>query len=462
MDPSRKRFVTTALVAVVIYRPPSALADEVRASVPSAPDGEARGYEHTPEEPPGVAATVLRGIGTGAGYLVRGLLLPARGVLYAEERWQVSKRVEDLIWNDARTFALYPTASYSIGDGAVVGVHTLYRDFLGHGETLSASVDTGSVLPHAYEAQLTMPALAGSRFYFGSRLRHEKSEAVSFAGIGNGDDAMSGTGLDARAGAIDTLFTETRLLAVVEGGVALGGPGRAVRLGSYVSYNDRSFGAAPGNASSPSIDEVYDTATVDGFDDGVRALEVGVDVSLDTRDTPGPTGSGAVVSAFAAAGGIVDEQQYARYGAELAGYWTPLWPGRVFSARIFHEGVRELDGDVPFTELPRLGGATVLRGYDSGQFRDRLATVASLAYHYPIHANISGELFIDAGKVARTYGELAGDGAADDWHVGTGGGLLIHTPSSLKLRLDLAYGDGVHLFLGADLLGAFADRETEL
>ena len=132
----------------------------------------------------------------------------------------------------------------------------------------------------------------------------------------------------------------------------------------------------------------------------------------------------------------------------------------MFAARFLHEGVRELDGDVPFTELPRLGGS-VLRGYSSGQFRDRLATVASLEYHYPIHANVSGELFVDAGKVARTYGEL-GDGLTDDWHLGAGGGLLLHSTSSLKLRLDLAYGDGPQFFIGADLVDAFKDRESEL
>ena len=434
-----------------------ALADEPPAA--TAPDGEARGYEHPPEDPSGPVDTALRGAGAGAGAVARTLLLPVRGALYVEARWQVTRRVEDLVWNDARTFALYPTASYSGSGGAMIGVHSLYRDFLGHGETLSASADTGSNTPHALQLQLTMPRLAGSRVYLEARARHEEQQSVRFAGIGNGD-AMSGTGLDARAAGIDTRFGQERLLGILKLGTVLGGPGRQLRLGGHAVYNDRSFAAAPDGGSVPSIDEVYDTATIDGFDGGVRTVELGLDVALDTRDNAGATGSGGLISAFAAAGGLVDDEHYARYGLELARYWTPLWPGRVFAARLLHEGIREIDGDVPFTELPRLGGS-VLRGYSSGQFRDRLATVASLEYHYPIHANVSGELFVDAGKVAHTYGEL-GDGLTDDWHLGAGGGLLLHSTSSLKLRLDLAYGDGPQFFIGADLVDAFKDRESEL
>jgi outer membrane protein assembly factor BamA len=426
-----------------------------------APDGEARGYEQAPVHPEPVGAVVVGGIGTGLGYAVRGLFLPFRGAIYADQRWQVRHRLDQLFWNDDHTLGLVPTGSYSLDSGPTYGVQGIYRDFLGNGETLSASADTGGVVVQAYQLSLDLPRIAGGPLYLQGRIRYEDNEGSRFAGIGNGptmsDDGTGG--LDAAAAAVDTRFAQQRFLSTLRAGVAL--RGGTVRLGASGIFNDRSFRAAPDGAT-PSIGDVYDTSTIAGYDEGFQTLELGVDIAVDTRDTPGATGAGGVARAFAGVAPFYDDQRYAHYGGELAYHITPFLPGRVLGARIALEGTEALDGEIPFTELPRLGGSTMLRGYSSGQFRDRLATVGTLEYRYPIHANVSGELFVEAGKVAHTYDELAGSGLGDDWHVGYGGGLLVHTTSSLKLRADVAYGDGLHLFLGTDVLDAFRDREKEL
>jgi outer membrane protein assembly factor BamA len=123
------------------------------------------------------------------------------------------------------------------------------------------------------------------------------------------------------------------------------------------------------------------------------------------------------------------------------------------------EGIVDSDGDIPFTELPRLGGAGLLRGYRSGTFRDRTLGIATLEYRYPIHANLAGELFVEAGKVARSIPVLTN---GDDWHVGYGGGLIVHTRTGVKFRIDLAYGDDLQLYFSTDVLDAFRKREREL
>jgi len=75
---------------------------------------------------------------------------------------------------------------------------------------------------------------------------------------------------------------------------------------------------------------------------------------------------------------------------------------------------------------------------------------------------ISGDLFVETGKVASTYEALLGDGLRDDWHIGYGGGLLFHSRRSVKARIDIAYGDGLQVYFSTDVLDAFRKREREL
>ena len=141
---------------------------------------------------------------------------------------------------------------------------------------------------------------------------------------------------------------------------------------------------------------------------------------------------------------------------------TPGWPDRILIGRIALEGVAGHDADIPFTELPRLGGAGLLRGYLTDQFRDRLAAIGTLEYHYPIHANLSGVLFVETGKVAEDYTALLGSGFRNFWHFGYGTGVLVHTDKSALFRIDVAYGDGFEVYFSTDLLNAFRNREGVL
>jgi outer membrane translocation and assembly module TamA len=169
-----------------------------------------------------------------------------------------------------------------------------------------------------------------------------------------------------------------------------------------------------------------------------------------------------VIRAFAGGGSLIEDATYAHYGAEATYYLAPFWARRVFVGRIALEGVRDKDNDIPFTELPRLGGAGLLRGFHTDEFRDQLATIATLEYHYPIHELISGHVFVETGKVAHTYDALLGSGFTDHWHTGVGGGLIVHSRSSVKARIDIAYGDGLAVYFSTDVLDAFRKREREL
>lgn len=305
---------------------------------------------------------------------------------------------------------------------------------------------------------LELPRIAGTRYYLRSRLRYEKNRNVPFGGIGNGALTM-GTGLDARDAQIATSFAQERFLATASGGIDLGSVGRRARLGATAIFNDRSFGQAPEELVS--IEEVYDTSTIDGFDTGFQNLELTADLEIDTRDTTGPTRRGGVMRGFAGGARPVGQRAFAHYGLELAYHFEPFWRDRVVVVRGALEAVYARDGVIPFTDLPRLGGVGQLRGFGAGQFRDRLSAVGTVEYRYPIHQNIAGHLFAEVGRVARTYGELATIGLAD-WHLGYGGGLIIRTKSTIKFRLDLAYGSEFQFYFSTDVLDAFRLREREL
>ncbi|HEY4179580.1 MAG TPA: hypothetical protein VGM90_22220 [Kofleriaceae bacterium] len=414
-----------------------------------APDGEARNYEVAPEGESIYGESIVRGVGTGLGWVVRVIEAPFRGVVYVESRWKTLSKGRTLFVNAARTFGFVPTATYSSGFGVTLGAKAFLDNYLGQHENVVLTAKTGGSVEQAYQALFDMRHIGGSPVYFTTRVRYETNDNLLFAGIGNGMDEKS-------------RFSQTRFLTVASTGVELGKETR-FRIGGSAIYNDRSFGRAGSDSSEPSIEAVYDTAMIPGFDAGFRNLELTGDVSLDTRDNRGATQNGTVIKAFAGGGSLVDSADYMHYGAEASYFFTPFWPGRTFITRIALEGVRDKDKDMPFTELPRLGGAGLLRGYRTDQFRDDLAAIGTLEYHYPIMAFLSGDLFVEAGKVADNYDQLLGKGAwSNDWHAGYGGGLIVHGRDSVKLRIDVAYGDGLNFYFSTDVLDAFRKRETEL
>lgn len=429
--------LVAAAVAVAALAADAALAAPV-----TAPDGAARGYETPPHHPPTPAGLVLRGARKGAGLVLRALVWPLRATARVESRYQLRRRGHALFWNDADTIGVFPSASYATSGGPRIGARAVVLDPRGGG-WLTLAADTGSIVKRSLQLRAGAP-LGG--IAIAARLRYDDHEGLMYHGIGND------------AGNVEARFAQQRMLGVLQAGVERG----PLRVGLAGIYDERTFGGAPPRGGVPDLTMAYDAGAIPGFVGGSRNLELTAGAELDRRDRRGATSRGGVARVFGGAGALTGDP-YAHYGVELAYHVTPFWPDRVIGARVALEGVEPLDGgEVAFTDLPRLGGGRRLRGYASGRFRDRLATVGTLEYRYPVHARVSGELFVEAGKVAPTYDALAGDGLGDHWHTSVGGGLLYHTPSRIGLRLDIAYGDGLQLFIGTDVLDAFRDREHEL
>ena len=98
------------------------------------------------------------------------------------------------------------------------------------------------------------------------------------------------------------------------------------------------------------------------------------------------------------------------------------------------EGVAGDLENVPFVDLPRLGGPILLRGYDRDRFRDRILGLTSAEYEFDLGYAFTGFLFVDAGRV---YPDLS-DLSLDDVRFGYGGGLQLQTEKAFLGRVGLA------------------------
>jgi outer membrane protein assembly factor BamA len=280
-----------------------------------------------------------------------------------------------------------------------------------------------------------------------------------FQGIGNrdADEPVEGPTLDPRAAAVATRFGQERLLAMLRAGYSFGRPGESLQVGATALYNVRQFGAKQ-KGDEPSIEQVYDTSTIVGFDRRVATLEADLNLVVDTRDVKGATSSGLYLDAFVGRVPQFGSYGFWHHGAELTAYIDLYRRTRVLVLRGVVEGVEGDDQNVPFSELPRLGGASRLRGYPLDRFRDEKAVVGTLEYHYPIHQYVAGSLYLDVGKVAQRYGDFLNS----DWKVGGGGGFIVRSRDKQLFTFDIAYGEGVQFHLTTDPLRAFSKRDTEL
>lgn len=428
----------------------------------SSDPAHARGWE-TPPEPPsrGVFGWIGRVIAY-PGYLVStALFAPARGLIYLEAHHHTLSDIKEFFYNDAGTAGVLPVVAFASGVGLSFGAKVFHGDVFGHKENIVLRAAYGFAVGREVQLKIELPHLAGDRLYVFARGRYEKRNNLLFQGIGNPAPGM-GSDLDPRAAAVETRYQERRYLGLISGGAVFHPGGYRLTTGASLIGNDRLFGATVESGLGTSLGDVYDTSLITGFDDGIDQLEVTGDVGFDTRPNSGPDHSGISANGFAGGPVVGAGVSYFHYGAELATYWQPWWPRRTIVFRVAHEAVRGDDDKIPFTELPRLGGAGLLRGYSRDRFRDRLAGVVSAEYHYPIHENLSGQFFVEAGKVGASYDELVGDGLSDNWNVGYGGGLLVHSRDGVKIRIDVAYGDGLALYFATDVLEAFNRRGKEL
>jgi outer membrane protein assembly factor BamA len=425
---------------------------------------DARGWETPPSsiEPEDVGLFVPRAILFIPSWTLKAIFWPLQHGIRFTERHKLIERVEDVLYNDAHTAGITPVFSFLSRLGPSGGFKLFHNDLGGYGEKVALDAIFGGRYAQAYQLSFNADRVLGSRYWLQSMVRYEIQPSLFFSGFGDAPERANGTHLGPRDAAVETRYAETRMLAVAGGGYTIGRPGGLTKLGGLAILNHRDFeGARAKNVreGEHTITDVYDTSRLPGFDDGTRTLELNGTVVIDTRDNPGATSSGAYFEAFGGALAPQHQYHFAHYGAELTAYINLYHHDRVLVLRAVHEAVNGKDENIPFAELPRLGGPKRLRGYTLDRFRDKTTAVATVEYHYPIHELVSGSLFLDAGRAAPTYESLVD---FKNWRVGGGAGIIVRSKSSVLFTLDVAVGDGVNVYFTTDPLRAFAGRTEQL
>ena len=89
---------------------------------------------------------------------------------------------------------------------------------------------------------------------------------------------------------------------------------------------------------------------------------------------------------------------------------------------------------VPFAELPMLGGGDFLRGYAYARFRDRVAMFGSVQYEWDLSHRLDAYVFCDAGRVFSALDEITLAGL----RVGYGIGIELHSEQGFLLEGNIA------------------------
>lgn len=357
---------------------------------------------------------------------------PIRGLLYLKSRRpEVIKSVD----SGPPTFEYAPMILAESGLGFTGGLRLRLNNLTGLGERVEAQIAAGS----SYKPLASLGIEAGTgRVEVGIVGTYEDAEQP-FYGYGNGD-ATQATPIDPlTSDAASSTQYEAKLFQVgLHARVHL--PDHFLVTGT-TTLARREFEPDSPRDGELLIDEAFVVDNLPGFNKGTASLYSELELAWDTRrkgawDAPGIHGDGGVVEVFAGRyeGLRKGDPGLFRFGVD-AQRFIPITAGpRVIALRAYGEMVTGDRDEVPFTELPRLGGSSVLRGYDVDRFRDRVAAVVQANYRWRAANWLAVVLFVDAGRVYESLNKLS----FDDLRVGYGAGLEMYSGKSMLLQGQVA------------------------
>ncbi len=388
----------------------------------------------------GEGTSVGRSVARGVLYVPKALFVvvtaPFRGAVWLYDRYALRDLYYRTFYNEDRTFGIIPVVVFATGFGIMGGARLVSTDTFGDSEQFRIEGAWGGTYQERVYVSLDSGArldpvvlTVGGNFDRFARLR--------FAGIGNADLSEPPGML------IDPLTDSTAVKSYYryqELRASLAADWRVLddlHLIGRGAITDLTFDPS---TKDPPIDEIYDPADLVGFMDGVEHLYGELELRWDRRKIAVPRWettpytTGWLASAFV--GGIHaldDKSDFARYGVELQAFLHFALGPRMLVFRLRGEGVTGDVDEVPFVELPYLGG-DILRGYDFARFRDRVAVVGTAQYTWDLSRYTNAFLFVDTGRVYSALEDLT----FDDLRLGYGGGVELHSNTDFVLGGTLA------------------------
>jgi hypothetical protein len=369
--------------------------------------------------------------------LIGVLFVPVRAVALLHARYDLVGLYERTFFTADRTLGVYPTLGFESGFGINAGATFVDRDVFGEHEHLAVQASIGGQYRQLYALGLRSGDRFGRRFQVELDIGYERRPNDLFYGIGNGDVvAAPAMPIDPLTDptAVEVRFRQQRLRALVIGDV------RAfddVHVRPSAAIGHVTFGDSP---NGPPIDMVYDPAGLVGFGGMSYAYEE-LELRWDDRrritrwEPRALFTTGWLVGAF---GGHFDRldggPSFWRYGFDAQHFIRIAAGPRVLITRVHGEAVSGSRDEVPFTELPKLGGLSYLRGYQFDRFRDRVAAFGSVEYQWDLARRLSASLFVDVGRVFPSIDELS----VHHLRVGYGVALEIHTENAFVLEGSIA------------------------
>ncbi|HEX3479066.1 MAG TPA: BamA/TamA family outer membrane protein [Kofleriaceae bacterium] len=390
--------------------------------------------------------STLRVIGRGILFVpklaIELVLSPVRGAIWADDRYRLEDAYYRVFYNGDRTIGVFPTATYTSGFGFSAGAAFVDTQLFGAHESLTLQATTGAITGDTYRMGLLGSLRSGERFshwlQLGIDAGFERRPAEPFFGIGNGDlVAPPGSPVDPQTNptAVQTYHRYQEARVAVSGDARVLDSLHVLGTGALTQLRFAS------STTGTPIDEVYAPEDLVGFTTGVRHAYGELEVRWDTRrratewEPHDVHALGSLAAAFAGRVHRLDGgADFWRYGVELQHNWRLARGPRVLTVRLRGTGVTGQRDEVPFIELPALGGGSFLRGYDYLRFRDRVAGFGTIQYQWDLSNLVDAYLFTDAGRVFPSLDELTVRGM----RLGYGIGLELHGQNGFLLEGTLA------------------------
>ena len=169
---------------------------------------------------------------------------------------------------------------------------------------------------------------------------------------------------------------------------------------------------------------------------GGRVSGLGAQLNYDTRDALFFPHNGAVVEAYLYGEGQVTGSNfsYQRLSVDASQYF-PIGKNSVFAVN----GVAVLSfGDIPFHQMPVIGGTKRLRGYFEGKYRDNNLLVLQSEFRFPLNSRFGGVVFGGFGEVTDKLSQLSFENVRYNF----GGGLRFTLDKAQHINIRADYGIG--------------------
>lgn len=383
---------------------------------------------------------------------------PIRGGLWAYERYQLGGLVKSIFFNDEETLGLYPLALFETGFGANFGGRFIYRDLFGEEGRLRLRASYGGRFRQQYSAKASTGTLLGDRVELELEGAFQIFPRSRFFGVGNGDLVDGATIMEtvdplARDTAVKTRFRHDDISVELASVIQLPSSFSLRVAGSYIQ---RAFDPEAELAAGDfDIFDIYNTAQLTGYDTDLSSIGGEIELTYDTRrgtrfwvSDVNPNTGWKLSGFFGFRQGFGDDpSSYGRYGVDVQRVLDLYDATRTLTLRTYVEGVTGSIDEVPFLELPKLGGPHFLRGYARDRFRDRVSTLASAEYRFLVNKFLAAYAFVDTGRVFKGLDNIELDG----FRLGYGGGIQVHSATTFRGRFDVSSSIDGDVFINVTL-----------